>query len=210
MTNTSSPGIPALRVGITGGIGSGKTTVCRIFEALGVPVYDADFWAKWLIANDPDVRMAIIALFGPEAYLPDGAYNRAFVAGIVFNNPEKLAALNAAVHPAVELHSRAWHDQQALVGHPYTLKEAALLVESGGYLFLDALIVVTAPEEIRVQRVMARDGIEAAAVRARIRNQMPEAEKIALANYLIVNDGQHLLIPQVWAVHRKLCAFRDF
>jgi dephospho-CoA kinase len=97
-----------------------------------------------------------------------------------------------------------------LVGHPYTLKEAALLVESGGYLFLDALIVVTAPEEIRVQRVMARDGIEATAVRARIRNQMPEAEKIALANYLIVNDGQHLLIPQVWAVHRKLRAFRDF
>ncbi len=210
MTNTSSPGAPALRVGITGGIGSGKTTVCRIFEALGVPVYDADYWAKWLIANDPEVRMALVALFGPEAYLPDGAYNRAFVAGIVFNNAEKLAALNAAVHPAVEQHSRAWHDRQALVGHPYTLREAALLVESGGYLLLDALIVVTAPEEIRVQRVMARDGIEAAAVRARIRNQMPEAEKIALANYLIVNDGQHLLIPQVWAVHRKLRAFRDF
>jgi dephospho-CoA kinase len=210
MTNTSSPGAPALRVGITGGIGSGKTTVCRIFEALGVPVYDADYWAKWLIANDPEVRSAIVALFGTEAYLPDGAYNRAFVAGIVFNNSEKLAALNAVVHPAVEQHSRAWHDQQALAGHSYTLKEAALLVESGGYLFLDALIVVTAPEEIRVQRVMARDGIEADAVRARIRNQMSEAEKIALANYLIVNDGQHLLIPQVWAVHRKLCAFRDF
>lgn len=210
MNNTSSPGAPALRVGITGGIGSGKTTVCRIFEALGVPVYDADYWAKWLIANDPEVRMAIIALFGPEAYLPDGAYNRAFVAGIVFNSAEKLAALNAAVHPAVEQHSRVWHDRQVLAGHPYTLKEAALLVESGDYLFLDALIAVTAPEEIRVQRVMARDGIEAAAVRARIRNQIPEAEKIALANYLIVNDGQHLLIPQVWAVHRKLCAFRDF
>jgi len=199
-----------LRVGITGGIGSGKTTVCRIFETLGVPVYDADYWAKWLIANDTELRAAIVALFGSEAYLPDGAYNRAFVAGIVFNNPDKLAALNAAVHPAVEHHSRTWHDQKVQAGHSYTLKEAALLVESGGHLLLDVLIVVTAPEEIRIRRVMERDGIPESAVRARMRNQMPEAEKTALADYLIVNDGQRLLIPQVWTMHRKLLASRDF
>lgn len=204
--NNSEP----LRVGITGGIGSGKTTVSRIFEALGVPVYDADYWAKWLIVHDPEVRAAIVGLFGPEAYLPDGAYNRPFVASLVFENPEKLAALNAAVHPAVERHSRAWHEQQARAGYPYTLKEAALMVESGSHRFLDALIVVTAPEEIRICRVMERDGISEAAVRARLRNQLPEADKEALADYLIVNDGRHLLIPQVWSVHRKLIGARDF
>lgn len=205
LKNNSEP----LRVGITGGIGSGKTTVCRIFEALGVPVYDADYWAKWLIVHDLEVRTAIVGLFGAEAYLPDGAYNRPFVAAIVFENPEKLAALNAAVHPAVERHSRAWHEQQARAGYPYTLKEAALMVESGSHRFLDALIVVTAPEEIRIRRVMERDGISEATVRARLRNQMPEAEKEALADFLIVNDGKHLIIPQVWVVHRSLLMLQE-
>lgn len=204
--NNSEP----LRVGITGGIGSGKTTVSRIFEALGVPVYDADYWAKWLIVHDPGVREAIVGLFGPDAYLPDGSYNRPLVAALVFENPEKLAKLNAAVHPAVERHSRDWHAQQVRTGAPYTLKEAALMVESGSHHFLDVLIVVTAPEEIRIHRVMDRDGVSEEAVRARMRNQLPEAEKTALADYVIVNDGRHLLIPQVWTVHRKLIAARDF
>ncbi|MEQ1746394.1 MAG: dephospho-CoA kinase [Saprospiraceae bacterium] len=203
---TQTPDSTALRVGITGGIGSGKTTVCRIFEVLGVPVYDADRWAKWLMANDPEVRAALVALFGPEAYRPDGSYDRARMAGIVFSDPEKLAALNAAVHPAVERHSRAWHDQQVQAGCAYTLKEAALLVESGSHRHLDALIVVTAPEEVRVRRVMERDGLSEVAVLARLRSQMPEADKAALADFRIVNDGRHLLVPQVWAVHRELVA----
>ncbi len=193
-----------LRAGITGGIGSGKTTVCRMFETLGIPVYDADSWAKWLIANDPLVKKSIIEIFGPGAYLPDGSYNRAFVAGIVFQNPEKLAALNAAVHPAVELHSRAWHAEKAREGVPYTLKEAALMVESGGYHFLDVLIVVTAPEPLRIRRVMARDSVSEETVRARMNNQMPEAEKVRLADFLIVNDEQQSLVRQVWHVHREL------
>lgn len=193
-----------LRAGITGGIGSGKTTVCRIFESLGIPVYDADYWAKWLIVNDAEVKKAITGLFGPQAYLPDGQYNRALVAGIVFQAPAKLAALNAAVHPAVERHARAWHEEQAQKGLPYTLKEAALMVESGSHQFLDALIVVTAPEPLRIRRVMARDGISEDAVRARMTNQMPEAEKVRLADYVIVNDGEHSLVKQVWAVHRSL------
>lgn len=192
------------RVGITGGIGSGKSTVCRIFEALGVPVYDADYWARWLIVEDPAVRAAIVALFGPEAYLPDGSYHRAFVAGIVFQDAGKLAALNAAVHPVLEQHSRRWHEEQALAGQAYTLKEAALLVESGSQRHLDALIVVTAPEELRVHRVMARDGVPEEAVLARLRHQWPEAEKVKLADFVVVNDGAHLLIPQVWRVHRTL------
>lgn len=196
--NTSN----CLRVGITGGIGSGKTTVCQIFETLGIPVYDADYWAKWLITNDLEVKQAITGLFGPDAYLPDGAYNRALVAGIVFRDPEKLAALNAAVHPAVERHARSWHEAQAQKGVPYTLKEAALLVENGSYQLLDRLIVVTAPEDLRIRRVMQRDGISEAAVRARMQNQLPEAEKVRVADFVIVNDGERSLVRQVWAVHR--------
>ncbi|MCS7035987.1 MAG: dephospho-CoA kinase [Saprospiraceae bacterium] len=195
-----------LRVGITGGIGSGKTTVCRLFSVLGIPVYDADYWAKWLIKNDPQVRRGVIALLGPEAYQADGAYNRAYVARRVFADANLLAALNAVVHPAVERHSRAWHEQQALSGCPYTLKEAALLVESGSHRFLDALIVVTAPEEVRIRRVMERDGVAEEVVRARLRHQAPEAEKVALADFVILNDGQHALIPQVWRIHRTLVA----
>jgi len=197
-----------LRAGITGGIGSGKTTVCRIFEALGVPVYDADYRAKGLIQNDPSIRKSLVDIFGPEAYLPGGVYNRTFISEIVFRDPAKLAALNAAVHPALEKDSLDWHREKAGEGYPYTLKEAAILVESGGYRLLDALIVVTAPEDVRIRRVVARDGLQAADVRARIRNQLPEKEKIKLADFLIINDGRRLLLPQVWAVHQKLLALR--
>lgn len=195
-----------LRVGITGGIGSGKTMVCRLFAVLGIPIYDADYWAKWLIEHDPQVRKEVIALLGPEAYRPDGAYDRTYVARRVFADAALLAALNAVVHPAVERHSREWHEQQAQTGCPYTLKEAALLVESGSHRFLDALIVVTAPEAVRIRRVMARDGATEADVRARMQRQASEADKVALADFVIVNDGQHALIPQVWAVHQALLA----
>jgi dephospho-CoA kinase len=192
------------RIGITGGIGSGKTTVCRLFEALGIPVYDADYWAKWLIGHDEALRTGIVNLLGPEAYATDGTYNRAYVAGIVFKDKEKLAALNALVHPAVEQHSRAWHEAEMAKGAPYTLREAALLVESGGHRHVNALIVVTAPENIRIQRVMQRDGTDEAMVRARMAAQLPESEKVKLADFVIVNDGTQLLGPQVWAVHRAV------
>lgn len=194
-----------LRVGITGGIGSGKTTVCRIFEALGVPVYYADDWARWLIVNDAEIKKGIVALFGPEAYTPAGAYDRSFVARVVFSDKEKLTALNALVHPAVEHHGRQWHLQQAEHGAPYTLKEAALMIESGSYKHLDNLIVVTAPEALRIRRVMQRDGLAEEQVRARMSNQMPEEEKLKLADAVIVNDGIRMLIPQVWRIHRSLC-----
>ncbi|TNE51132.1 MAG: dephospho-CoA kinase [Bacteroidetes bacterium] len=198
------PARKCLRVGITGGIGSGKTTVCQIFQTLGIPVYDADHWAKWLITHDPGIKSAIVGLLGPDAYLKDGTYNRSFVANAVFSDRLKLDALNQIVHPAVEGHSLDWHLEQARTGCPYTLREAALLIESGGHKNLDALIVVTAPEEVRIERVMQRDGVTDDAVRARIRNQMPESEKTALADYVIRNDGRHQLIPQVLAIHHAL------
>ena len=204
MTKSSHAHSPCLRVGITGNMGSGKTTVCRIFESLGIPVYDADERAKWLIVNDVELRKGVEAIFGADAYLPDGAYNRPWIAQIVFAQPEKLAALNALVHPAVELDSRRWHAEMAENGAAYTLREAALLIESGNHQWLDALIVVTAPEELRVQRVIQRDHLNESQVKTRLAAQMPETDKVKLANFVIKNDGQHLLLPQVMTIHQQL------
>jgi dephospho-CoA kinase len=190
-----------LRIGITGGIGSGKTTVCHIFESLGIPVYYADYWAKWLLENDPELQKKIVELFGEKAYI-NGMYNKSLIAEQVFSNSTKLAQLNAIAHPAVELHSREWHAKQKNV--PYTLKEAALIIETGGQHFLDALILVTAPEEIRINRVMQRDGSSKDAVLHRMSNQMPEADKLKYADFIIKNDGQELLIPQVLKIHQYL------
>lgn len=193
-----------LRVGITGNIGSGKSTVCRIFETLGIPVYDTDYWAKWLIVHDPALVKGIRNLFGEAAYLPDGAYNRAYVSGIVFEQKDKLAALNTLVHPAVAAHSLAWHEQKAQEGCPYTLRESALLFEAGFHLQMDLTIVVTAPQNVRIQRIMLRDQLSEQAVMARIQSQMPEEEKRKLANFVVENDGVHALIPQVMNIHRKI------
>lgn len=198
------------RVGITGGIGSGKSTVCRIFHgAFGIPVFYADIQAKYLIETDPDLQRGIIQIFGPEAYTTEGLYNRSYVAGIAFSHPESLKALNALVHPAVEAESKAWHERQAQAGAPYTLKEAALMIESGSHLHLDFLIVVTAPEPIRIRRVMERDQLSEEQVRARIRGQLPEAEKVALAQFVVVNDGGQLLLPQIWAAHQLILKLQN-
>lgn len=193
-----------LRIGITGGIGSGKSTVCRIFESLGIPVYDADYWAKWLLNHEEHLKKAVKEIFGTAAYTPTGEYDRAYVAKIAFQDPEKLAALNAIAHPAVAQHSQAWHAEKIAENAPYTIKEAALMIESGGHRAINFLIVVTAPEQLRIERIMQRDHSTEAEVLARIKNQWPEAQKIALADSVIVNDGQHSLVQQVWNIHQKL------
>ena len=191
-----------IKAGITGGIGSGKTTVCRIFETLGVPIYYADNAAKELMASDPAVRKAIIDAFGPESYRDDGSLDRTQLAKLVFPFPEMLERLNAIVHPAVSRHREAWQQKHASV--PYTLTEAALLVEAGSYKTLDVLITVTATEAIRVARILARDGSTEYEVRQRMARQLPEAEKVKLSKYLIDNSPGKLLIPQVWSIHQKL------
>lgn len=196
-----------LKVGITGGIGAGKSVVCRIFEALRVPVYDADTRAKHLLAHLEPLKAQVKALFGPEAYLPDGSPNRAYLAAHVFADEAKLQALNALVHPRVADDTRQWLAEQAARHVPYVLKEAALLVETGSYRELDKLIVVTAPEAVRLRRVLARDTHRnEAQVRAIMAKQMPEAAKTALAHYVVVNDGDQALIPQVLALHKALLA----
>jgi dephospho-CoA kinase len=189
-------------LGITGGIGSGKTTVCKIFETLGIPVYYADDRAKYLMSHDPVLIAGIIELFGADAFLEPHLLNRAHIAQVAFNDKEKLNQLNALVHPAVAQDGLNWQAAQRNV--PYTLKEAALLFESGSYRTLDKIIVVAAPLELRIQRVMARDGAKREEVEARISKQMPEAEKVKLADFVINNDEKNLLIPQVIAIHAKI------
>lgn len=193
-----------LRVGITGGIGSGKSTVCRIFNALGIPIFYADIWAKHLLNLDPHLKVGVTSIFGPTAYTPEGQYNRSTVAQMAFGQPSKLAALNALVHPVVEAESLRWHQDRAAEGAPYTLKEAALMLESGSHRHLDFLIVVTAPEALRIERTMRRDNLSEEQVRARIASQLPEIEKIALADFIIRNDGTRLLTPQVMNTHHDL------
>ncbi len=193
-----------LRLGITGGIGSGKTTVCKIFETLHIPIYYADDRAKWLMVNSPALQTGIIQLFGEQAYFADGALNRAHIGSIAFKDPAKLQKLNALVHPAVFVDGENWQQEQLALGAPYTLKEAALIYETGSYKMLDKVIVVTAPQDLRIARVMKRDDLSEQEVKERIARQMPEAEKVAKADFVINNDGQHSLIKQVLAIHQEI------
>lgn len=193
-----------LKVGITGGIGSGKTTVCQIFERLGVPVYYADQRAKELMEDDKELVADIRHEFGEDIYDAEGRLQRKKLAEIVFNDEEKLVKLNSMVHPAVFKDNQSWNEVLAKKGYPYTLKEAALLVETGSYLTLDKLIVVSAPEEDRIKRVMERDQATREQVVARIKAQMPEEQKVKYADYIIYNDTIMDLVPQVTKIHLDL------
>ena len=188
-------------IGLTGGIGAGKSTAARIFEVLDVPVYYADLEARKLMQSDPDLRREIIKLLGKEAYQND-ELNRNWIANQVFNDHNLLSRLNGIVHPAVALHGRTWHDQQSEV--PYTLREAALTYESGQFLHLDAVICVEAPQDLRIRRVMERDDATEAQVRARMHNQWPEDRRQLLADYVIQNDGKQTIIPQILLIHQSL------
>lgn len=188
-----------IKVGIAGGIGSGKTIVCDIFKVLGVPIYNADLEAKLIMNKSDQVRQAIIATFGDQTY-QNGILNREFLAAQVFNDADQLAKLNAIVHPAVIQAAEDWADAQIA---PYSLKEASILFESGSYKKLDYTILVTAPVEIRIARVMARDQVTREQVLARMNNQLPDEEKAKLADFVIINDGIEALIPQVMALHHR-------
>lgn len=188
-----------LKVGITGGIGSGKTTVAKIFEVLGIPVYDADAASKRLMNTDGGLMKSIRDNFGEQAYNAEGL-DRAYIAAIVFNNPEKLALLNSIVHPPTIADADDWLNSQTT---PYTIKEAALLFESGSYKHLDKVIGVFSPLELRIERVMSRDNITREQVQARIDKQMPDNEKMRLCDYVITNDDTQLVIPQVLKLHEQ-------
>jgi len=189
-----------VRVGLTGGIGSGKSTVAHVFEILGIPVYYADKEAKRLMNEDPEIRKQLIQHFGQEAYA-DNLLNRRFIAEIVFRDKEKLRLLNSLIHPITIAKAEEWMMKHKT---PYVIKEAALIFESGSQENLDIVIGVSAPLAVRIQRTIKRDGITREEVLARMQNQIEESIKMRLCDFVIRNDDEHLVLPQVLAVHEKL------
>lgn len=190
-----------ISVGLTGGIGSGKTTVSKLIRILGYPVYEADVEAKKIISEDLSVKAKIINLLGEEAY--DGTkYNRLFVAQKVFNDKALLQGLNDIVHPAVAKHFKNWKESHS--NSEYVFQEAAILFENGSYLKFDKTILITSPEAIRVKRVMKRDNLSHKEVMARINNQWSDDKKMELADFSIQCDGYHLVIPQLLKVLKQL------
>ncbi|RSK37526.1 dephospho-CoA kinase [Hymenobacter metallilatus] len=195
-----------LQIGITGGIGSGKSVVCRLFQTLGVPVYDSDARAKWVMAHNPQLRDELRATFGPETFDAQGLLNRTYLAQVAFPDPVHLARLNALVHPHVGQDFAGWAAARRTEGHTYVLKEAALLYESGAYRQLDRIITVFAPLEIRQARVLRRDPHRTPDdIQNIMGKQLSEEEKRQRANYVLLNDDQHLLIPQVLELDQAFC-----
>lgn len=194
-----------LRIGLTGGIGSGKTTVAKIFELLGVPVYYADDEAKRIMTGNESLKKEIQKYFGEAAYV-NGELNRDFLASKVFNDKGKLELLNSIVHPATLSDADEWFDRQTT---PYAIKEAALIFEAGSEKNLEYVIGVHAPAELRIKRSMERDNVSRDKVIERMNRQMDEEEKMKLCDFVLKNDEQELLIPQVLALHEKLVAIAD-
>ena len=192
-----------LKVGLTGGIGSGKSTVAAIFEILGIPVSYADDEAKRLMNEDPKLREAISREFGAQAYA-GGTLNRKYLAGQVFNDPLKLETLNNLVHPVTIQAGSQWMQEQAALGHPYAIREAALIFEARGAGHLDFVVGVYAPLALRIYRTIQRDKSSREAVQQRMRNQIDEEIKMKLCDAVVRNDEQEALIPQVIALHQKL------
>jgi dephospho-CoA kinase len=194
-----------LQVGITGGIGSGKSLVCKVFSVLGAPVYDADSRAKAIMTTDGILVEQIKREFGDLSYNADGSLNRSYLSEQIFRNPQQREKLNALVHPRVALDTEEWVEQQK--GKAYVIREAALMFESGSYKRLDASIVVTAPEWLRIKRVLQRDPQRSEeAVRKIIEAQMPEEESKKRANFIIENDETQLVLPQIIKLHQQFSA----
>lgn len=188
------------KVGVTGGIGSGKSTVCRMFEVLGLPVFYADQRAIELIHSDAVLISLYRNLFGKDIY-QNGVLDRKRVSEMIFNNQSLITEVQNAVHPAVRKDFNSWATQQK---SDVVLMEGAVLFEGGGHLFLDDVILVTAPEEMRVNRVMLRDSVSREQVLSRMRNQWTDDKKISLSKYVITADNNELLIPQILDVYHQL------
>lgn len=187
-------------LGVTGGIGAGKSLVCEVFSHLGIACYNSDDRAKALLNHNPELKEEVIQLLGEDAY-DKGLLNRSFVAQRVFGNSELLEGLNALVHPRVKRDFESWQIEQ---DSKFVIKEAAILIESGAYQQCDQILVVTAPKELRINRVLARDGADRASVEARMNKQLDEEERLSHANFVIKNDEQQMLVPQVIEVYQYI------
>ena len=189
-----------LRVGLTGGIGSGKSTVAKIFEVLNIPVYYADTEAKRLMNTDAELKHSIIKNFGQDVYL-NNELNRSFISSIVFNDKTKLDLLNSLVHPVTMKDGEAWMNKQTT---PYAIHEAALIFEAGVNKRLDHVIGVKSPLDLRIKRISERDKKSREEILSRMKNQIDEDTKMSLCDLVVINDEQELLIPQVLHIHEKL------
>ena len=194
-----------LKIGLTGGIGSGKSTVARIFEVLGIPVYYADEAARRLMQDDISLCKEIRENFGDESY-EGNTLNRPFLSRMVFTNPKKLALLNSLVHPVTIADSQNWimEKERSKPPPPYIIKEAALIFESGSNVNLDYVIGVSSPLPLRVSRAMARDQLTEQQIMVRISRQMEEKEKLERCDFILINDEKELLTSQVIALHERL------
>ncbi len=190
-----------IRVGLTGNIGSGKSTVARLFAMLRIPVYDSDSEAKRLMQEHDRIRQFLSLELGPEAFISSGQLNRPFLASHLFTRPELLRAFNALLHPLVYDDFEQWAANQLA---PYVVLESAILFESGGNKQLDKVVLVSAPESLRMERVLERDKTSREAVQYRMNLQEPENQKINKADYVIRNYDGEALIPQVLAIHQSL------
>lgn len=190
-----------VKVGITGGIGSGKSTACKVFKVLGIPVFEADSVGKHLMNSDAQIQARLVHLFGSAVYLPDHTIDRKYLSGIVFSNPSLLAELNSIVHPAIRQAFEEWILEQH---SPYVLLEAAILFESGFYKAMDRTITVVTDEAQRIKRVMKRDAVTEEQVRQRIGNQWSDEQRIKLADFVIGNNDNELIIPQIVEIDKKL------
>lgn len=196
-----------LRIGITGGMGAGKSTVCKIFSQIGISIYDADSRAKWLMNNNIELKEAIRKSFGWDSYTRKDDLNRDYLAKVVFNNEEKLKNLNSIVHPAVMKDFELWTQEHK--DEPYSLKEAALLFESDSYKNLHKVIVINSPIETRIERVVKRDHVKREDVLKRIENQSTDRERMEKADWIIYNDGINSLIEQAMKIHNQILEIRE-
>jgi len=192
----------ALVIGITGGIGSGKSTVCRVFQMLGAPVFEADVAAKQLYETSEEIKNGLIRLYGAGIYKADGKLDRKKLASIVFSDDIQLAKVNKLVHPAVRKQFENWLKEHA--HFPYVIHEAAILFESGFYKIMDYTILITAPEKQRIQRVAERDGVDEETVKNRIKKQWPEEDKQKLADKILLNDNKKLIIPEIIQIDKNI------
>lgn len=190
-----------LKVGLTGGIGSGKSIVSKVFELLGIPVYVADVEAKRLMNSDPEIRSKLIAKFGSKAYGLTNELDRKFLADVIFKQPEALQEVNAIVHPVVRKDFERWMSEHG--DSPYVVQESAILFDTGLYQFFDKIITVTADQEVRIKRVMQRDSASKEMVLDRMKNQLPEWSKIQRSDFVIYNNSE-LVLPQIIKIDQEI------
>jgi dephospho-CoA kinase len=190
-----------IKVGVTGGIGSGKSLICQVFSHLGVPVYFADEAAKNLMDSDPEIINGLTGVFGATIYA-GGKLNRPKLAGLIFDDPKLLSDVNRIVHPGVRRNFIGWCSSFASV--PFVIQESAILFESNTFKLFDYIILITAPEEIRIQRVLSRPGMTREKILGIMRNQLPEEEKIVRSHFVIKNDETTLILPLILSIYTEI------